>query len=250
MVTVASSSVLLRRSPTDEAELDAIAEIAATAASRFARELLPISDFEVYVRVEEGSIRTRTKVFATLGALSVGIAQFGSLATGVREISRLAREVMRQVNTTVIREAASSPREVGPTRRDDGLPGDLRRLFERVENGHLSADEAMLLAERLLQRSGEAVPPKLLEDLSREIVSISVPQDRIPPARHKATDLPPEPTPPSLGVQEAFWTEDVPTHRDDHSPRPREHPLPSPRRRIVEVWDRPGEPRRTKRTSM
>ena len=58
-----------------------------------------------------------------------------------------------------------------------GIPGQLRRLFIRVENGELSPEEATSQAVRLLEKRGgvESMPaiPRLARQLRSELTDIA-----------------------------------------------------------------------------
>jgi len=103
-----------------EADLVAFARSVFADLDRTAEKLLPFPDYDLYVAVEEGSVKGGAKVWVTAGALYVAIGQFGSFIQGVREISALGRSVA----TRVINQVADDPRAGGArvrwSRRDSG----------------------------------------------------------------------------------------------------------------------------------
>jgi hypothetical protein len=47
-------------------------------------ELGVLSDYSLYLTVEEGSLKGRSKIYAALGAVYVAVSGYGSLAQGVQ----------------------------------------------------------------------------------------------------------------------------------------------------------------------
>ena len=168
MSVVTSSFVHFRYGPVDRESLLSIADLVCDRTEIAVREFLPQLEVTIAASAEEASLKTRTKVLATAGAIYIGIGNFGGFADGVREIVSVSRQAMSHVNEQIIEEVAS-PSATIRTRVDTGLPGKLARLFERVESGELTAHEAQCEANSILRRVPEPTPNGMSGDIQSEI---------------------------------------------------------------------------------
>lgn len=105
----------------------------------------------IATRVEIGSTRTWT----TIKAVTAALLLYGSLRQTVdylvKDGDSLSRLILPKVASTLGLPVSRPERH----ERRLGIPGDLRRLFARVESGEMSAEEATGRALRLLQSSDD-----------------------------------------------------------------------------------------------
>src|SRR5713101_5760739 len=168
MIKLAQSYLYFDRELSEE-ELyklaDFIFEVTEATAAKYFRDF----SFQVSARVEEGS----TKTWAVISAVTGAIIFYGDLRSSVETIYHDARAAVTFVNERIIERERLRPQEIIRTRNSSGTPGKLLRLFERVEAGELSPEEATELAIRTVGEKvamtpqGEAVD--LTERFSEEL---------------------------------------------------------------------------------
>jgi hypothetical protein len=135
----------------------------------FADDALSLSDYSLFLQVEEGSVRGLASVGAVLATVYFGIGNYGDFISGLRTIND-------QLNATsaYLREQAPSvfscPESKVTSTRQTGTLAGLQRLFVRVQSGTLTPDEAMHRAKILLGKESESVPG-FLEELARSFRS-------------------------------------------------------------------------------
>jgi hypothetical protein len=147
----------------------------------------------VVARVEAGSTRT----WVTIGALVTALNAYGSFRQSIDYLVKDARSVGQMILSESPHSLGIDEHPAGQQRRL-GIPGQLRRLFARVEKGELSPEEATSQAVRLLERRGgiESMPdvPRLARQLRSELTEIAAEQER------RKTALPPKSHRPVLGL--------------------------------------------------
>ena len=240
MAILAQASLHFRAPRLTEWELDAIAERLFEIADRNARAMLPIDDFEIYVEVEDGSVKTRAQIVAgVLAAIYLGMGNFGDFVGSVKETARIGRALGRAINAEFVERMGPSPRDITYSRPDAGLAGQLERLFNQVEKGEITSEEATKRALRLLERAGEPLPRPLTEQIKRDIGLIRVLPDAsaLPPPRAKVVTAPTMRSIPSIPALQA---ERDPDEQTDLLKNNEEHPM-AQRRRKIKIWKRPGE---------
>lgn len=159
--------------------------------------LLPLDDFGLHLEIEQGSLKGKSAILATLGALYVGISTFGEFVHGVKEISSLAKIAVDEVNKLAAIELGLPPKAVTGKRGDAGELTQLNRLFEQVARGQLQPDEATERAMKLFAEEDE-IPKGFALDLSRAVHNIKLhPKqlDLLPEAPEFRTPPPSEPRP-------------------------------------------------------
>lgn len=123
----------------------------------YIEQALRVPDYSISLDIEEGSIKGNGKIAAAVGALYLGIANYGSFMSGIQTISS---QVSYVGNKLV--ENAVSPFDgdnVRTTYRNNGgALSQLNRLFRKVQNGELTAEQAMQKAENILGAEGKASP--------------------------------------------------------------------------------------------
>jgi len=128
----------------------------------YVENALKIPDYSLALEVEEGSIKGGARIAATLGALYIGIGQYGSFVSGLQTIQGQVRAV-----GSFLAAQASTPfsySEVKPKiKKYNGALGELQRLFNKVQQGEITAEQAMLKAELLLGDEVRSEPGFMLE---------------------------------------------------------------------------------------
>jgi len=128
----------------------------------YVEKSLKIPDYSLALEVEEGSIKGGAKIAATLGALYFGIGQYGSFISGLQTIQGQVSAV-----GSFLAAQASAPffyNEAKPKiKKYNGSLGELQRLFNRVQQGEITAEQAMLKAEFLLGDEARSEPDFMVE---------------------------------------------------------------------------------------
>ncbi|MCE1054443.1 hypothetical protein [Pseudomonas alloputida] len=128
----------------------------------YVENALKIPDYSLALEVEEGSIKGGAKIAATLGALYIGIGQYGSFISGLQTIQAQVKAV-----GSFLAAQASTPfsyNEVKPKiKKYNGALGELQRLFNKVQRGEITAEQAMLKAELFLGDEVRSEPGFMLE---------------------------------------------------------------------------------------
>jgi hypothetical protein len=104
---------------------------------------LNLPDYALTLVLEEGSIKGKGKIAAALAALYIGIGEYGDFVSGLRTM----HEQASYVSSALFDEAKqrfSCTNERGNSKRTDGEIVYLRRLFERVQSGMITPDEAVV----------------------------------------------------------------------------------------------------------
>ncbi|WP_282364159.1 hypothetical protein [Pseudomonas sp. PS01297] len=123
----------------------------------YAEKVLRIPDYALALEVEEGSIKGGAKIAATLYALYIGIGQYGSFISGVQTIQG-------QINSIgdFLANHATTPfscYEVKPkVKKNSGSLGELQRLFLKIQQGKITAEQAMLAAEVMFGDEAKSEP--------------------------------------------------------------------------------------------
>ena len=124
---------------------------------------LSLPDYSLALTVEEGSVKGVAKIGAALGAIYVGIGNYGDFVSGLETINQQLRSARSYVAIHAA-QAFSCPIAQAKSRQRSGTLGSLERLFEKVRTGELTSAEAAARAEKLIgQDAGES--PGFLESL-------------------------------------------------------------------------------------
>lgn len=167
---------------------------------------LNLPDYALSLVIEEGSIRGSGKIAAAATALYLAIGQYGSFVSGLQVLNSQASYLTETLfNQAKVTFGCKSTR--GNTRSSGGEVAFLRNLFERVQSGVLSTDQAILqVRERWSQEDDSS--QALIEELSASLSDA--------PRFHEQL---------RLGVE--AW-EPPPEHADDHRrpqpPAPKQPP--------------------------
>lgn len=147
----------------------------------------------VVARVEAGS----TRAWVTIGALVTALNAYGNFRQSLDYLVKDAQSLGQVILSESPHSLGIDEHTAGQQKRL-GIPGQLRRLFIRVEKGELSPEEATSQAVRLLERRAglDSMPdiPRLARQLHSELTVVAAEQER------PRTPLPPKSHRPVLGL--------------------------------------------------
>lgn len=123
----------------------------------FVDSALSLPDYSLLLQVEEGSVRGVAKIGAVIGALYLGIGNYGDFISGVKSIGEQIAATGEFVAEQA-KQVFECPDAKATSRKRGGAISGLQRLFVRVQKGELSPDEALDLAERLLGDQKDQAP--------------------------------------------------------------------------------------------
>lgn len=107
-----------------------------------------LSDYSLFLQVDEGSVRGAAKIGAVAGVLYLAVGNYGDFISGVKtigeQISATSEFLLAQAKQTF-----NCPEAKAASRKRGGAVAGLQRLFVRVQKGELSPDDAMAYAEQL-----------------------------------------------------------------------------------------------------
>ena len=176
--------------------------------------LLP--DYSISLEIEEGSIKGGGKVAVALGALYFGIGSYGDFISGLETI----RGQVSYVSNALFKSARAPfgcSSVNAKARKNGGALSDLHRLFDKVQRGMLTADEAMSEVNTLFGEEGESVP-EFIRELRLQFENAP---------RH----------PEQLSLVDDEWEvcgEDKTEEKKNLPGRPRPKPIPQQYR--IEIW--------------
>jgi len=123
----------------------------------YVEQVLKIPDYALALEVEEGSIKGGAKIAAALYALYMGIGQYGSFTSGLQTIQGQISSIGEFLATHATMPFSSS--EVKPRiKKHSGSLGELQRLFFKVQQGKITAEQAMLEAEVIFGDEAKSEP--------------------------------------------------------------------------------------------
>jgi hypothetical protein len=180
---------------------------------------LELQDYSLVLEVEEGSIKAKGKIIATLGVIYFGIGQYGSFISGLQTIQSQIQSVGDYLGERAGSPFESSSAKPRLRKRGESL-ARLHNLFVKVQRGDITIDMAMMETEVIFGSELEDVP-EFLNDLkdSLERTPLLPKQMPLPLVDSDGEDL----------MQESN-TQKKPTPR---KPRP---PAPILDQYRVEVW--------------
>lgn len=187
-------------------------------------EVLPLSDFGIFLEVEEGSIKGKGRIVAAATVLYFGIGQFGDFVQGVKEIASLSRSVMSNLVSDAPKKLGI-PNSIVWKRSDAAKLGRLQGLFAAVQSGALDANEATEKAIELLSEE-DVLPAGMENDIAKSVQRIVL------NPRQVDWVLPPE----EAAVEQLSDTTRVPRERRT----PRSKAMAPSRKLRVEVY-KPGK---------
>lgn len=186
---------------------------------RSVEQHLILPDYAISLEVEEGSIKGLGKIGVVLGTLYFGIGEYGDFISGLQTI----RSQVSYVSNALF-ESARSPfgcsNANAKVKRSGGSLSQLHRLFDKVQKGAMSPDEAIIEVERIFGE--EAVNlPGFMSDLRSEFEKAPRYPEQLsltdetweecnilpPPKKRSPTSSRPKPIPPSQQYRIEIWRE-------------------------------------------
>lgn len=103
---------------------------------KYSREIfhkeLVFDRFYFSVETEEGSLKSRLKIY---GKIAIGaIIAYGGVRTGVDYIVQDSRKISEQIVRDIRNERNIDPATIGRVERRLGVPGQLKRLYDAIED--------------------------------------------------------------------------------------------------------------------
>lgn len=123
----------------------------------FVDSSVSVPDYSLFLQVEEGSVKGLATIGAVLGAVYLGIGNYGDFVSGVRTINEQIGATSDYLTERASHLFSCPPSHASSKKRGGSLTA-IQRLFVRVQRGELSADEAMIRAEKLLGDEASAEP--------------------------------------------------------------------------------------------
>lgn len=181
-------------------------------------QTLTLTDYSISLEIEEGSIKGAGKIAVALGTLYFGIGNYGDFISGLET----RRKQVSYVSNALFKSARSPfgcSNVDAKVRRNGGTLSHLHRLFDKVQRGVVTPDEAMIEVQMLLGEDGESVP-EFIRELRLQFENAP---------RH----------PKQLSLIDEEWEECVgePTDGKKRSPRtPSPKPIPLYQHYRIEIW--------------
>lgn len=186
---------------------------------QYVAQALTISDYSLFLQIEEGSINGWGKIRARAYYLASAITVYGGFFSGldviVKQLSA-SREFLAEHALSTF----ACPPTKAITRKNGGSPVYLKRLFARVQAGELTADEATFLAHKHL----EGVPDETLGLL-----------DSLAEAFKQCPRLPVQVPLPLMELDEIPPLQIAP-RKSNSEPKPKKPEFPPILKYRIEVW--------------
>lgn len=182
-------------------------------------QTLSLQDYSLVLEVEEGSVKGVGRIAAVLGAVYLGIGNYGDFVQGIQTIRGQVSSVGDYLTEHAVIPFKPSGYEAKVRKRGGSL-GQLQRLFNQVQRRELTPEQAMIEAEAMFGEEASSVPG-FMRDLQKSLENL--------PLFHQQVSLLPEPTEQELEIS---------TREGERKPRPsRQIPsAPPPQHIRVEVW--------------
>lgn len=157
MIDLGTTSFYMQVPSLPPKELEAFSTSLFDKWERSVEQGLSLNDYALALRIEEGSVKGLGKIAAALGAIYIGIGQYGSFIDGLHVI----RSQVVAVSTALTDSASSGllgANHAPRIRRSGATLAKLQTLFNKVQSGELSANAAMNEAKVLLGDEGAGAP--------------------------------------------------------------------------------------------
>lgn len=120
-------------------------------------QILKIPDYALALEIEEGSIKVNAKIAAYLTALYFGIGQYGSFISGAQILLGQISSASDYLATHAVAPFSSS-KEKPQIKKYSGSLGKLNKLFVKIQQGKITAEQALIEAESLFGDDAESEP--------------------------------------------------------------------------------------------
>lgn len=166
MIEIGSTDFLLKVSSLPEKEFELYSSSLFDKWAESLEKSLSLADYSIALEIEEGSISGKAKIMATVGAIYMGVANYGGFISGLQTI----RGQISYVNSLLVENAQQpfdcSKKNVTIKNRGGAL-SRLQSLFHKVQKGTLTADQAMHQAMGILGKEADDIPG-LVQELKNE----------------------------------------------------------------------------------
>ncbi|MDH5548146.1 MAG: hypothetical protein OEZ43_21425 [Gammaproteobacteria bacterium] len=176
---------------------------------------LHLSDYSISLEIEEGSIKGKGKIAATLTVLYFGIGSYADFVSGLETINNQVSYASNALFKSAASPFGGSNANVKTSKRG-GAVSQLRSLFNKVQSGDMTVDEAMDNARVLLGEEGEEVP-EFMRELENQL--------------EKAPRIPKQ-----LAFDDEEWEEVSAEEKPKTPKKPGKAPTPIPQQYRVVVW--------------
>jgi len=181
-------------------------------------EVLNLPDYSLALEIEEGSVKGAGKIGIFLGALYLGIGNYGDFISGLQTIHGQVSSVGDYLAEQATKPFDSQGHEIKVKKRSGAL-GQLQRLFNKVQRREITAEEAMHEAELLLGEEAGS-NPDFMRDLQSALKEMPKLPEQLPLLEMTEQDL-----------------ELVPSEKQRQPRSPRQIPIAPPSNQFrVEVW--------------
>lgn len=123
----------------------------------YVEKTLVLPDYSLALEVEEGSVNGAGKIAVVLGALYLGIGNYGSFFSGLQTIRGQISSVgdyLAERSTVPFESSSLEPK----VRKRGGSLSHLQRLFVKVQRGEITSEQAMHEAETLFGDDAATAP--------------------------------------------------------------------------------------------
>ena len=218
MIDIGSTNFLLKVPSLPEDEFERYSTKLFDEWDMVVEQTLVLPDYSLSLEVEEGSIKGHGKIAAALGVLYFGIGNYGDFISGLETI----RGQVSYASNALFEKAKSSvdcSNLSGTMKKNGGALSQLRRLFDKVQRGTLTAEQAMTEVRTLFGDEANEVPD-FIRELKRQFENVP----RFPK---------------QLSLIDEEWEECIekPIRQDKKTPRsPLPKPTPMPHHYRIEIW--------------
>jgi len=130
-------------------------------------QVLKLPDYSLALEVEEGSIKAVGKITATLGVLYIAIGQYGSFISGLQTINNQVRSAGNYLGVRASAPFESSNAKPKIRKRGESL-ARLQSLFDKVQRGDITVDQAMT-ESRIIFGSEAEEAPEFMNELKNSL---------------------------------------------------------------------------------
>lgn len=107
-----------------------------------------LEDYSLSLEIEEGSIKGSARIAAALYAIYMGIGNYGSFVSGVQTISSQIKSASDHLIENAAKSLQKKNAKIAKRYHSNKLQR-LERVFEKVREGKISTEEAMIEAEKI-----------------------------------------------------------------------------------------------------